>query len=294
MSLTRHAHDAGLSLDKGSLLFVSLSVDLSSEQKSWGEVRLHDIGVQSEKIYSEAFCFLFWSRSSVIESWREKKEKKSNGQRWKGTDRNEGTVTAYLGSLSLGEGDGGLGSLSDDEHVRESGGEGLAEDVGDVDNVEPTEVSLLVGDHSGSSHVSSAGDHDNVSGLELDVVDDRVLLKVELDGVVHSDDRVRVSDRSSVVGDNVGDSLGAELDLSDLAELVRSLLGRDSVDGESALDVVEDSEVLSRLLDRHGVHESKGEGVIGSDLTEQSSKMWVSIMNDDEKGTRLGSPFRRP
>lgn len=98
------------------------------------------------------------------------------------------------------------------------------------------------------------------------MINDSVLLEVELDGVVDSDDWVGVSNGSSVVGNDVRNSLGAELDLSDLAELVGSLLLRDSVDGESSLDVVEDSEVLSRLLDGDGVHESEGEGVVGSDL----------------------------
>lgn len=104
------------------------------------------------------------------------------------------------------------------------------------------------------------------------MVDDGVLLKVELDRVVNSDDGVGVSDGPSVVSDDVGDSLRAELDLSDLAELVRSLLLRDSVDGEATLDVVKDSEVLSRLLDGDGVHEPEREGVVGSDLTMRKEK----------------------
>lgn len=38
------------------------------------------------------------------------------------------------------------------------------------------------------------------------------------------------------------------------------------MDGEAALDIVEDAEVLARLLDRHDVHEAEGEGVVGADL----------------------------
>jgi hypothetical protein len=115
------------------------------------------------------------------------------------------------------------------------------------------------------------GDHNDVSGLELDVVDDLVLLKIELDGIVDLDDGVGVSDGSSVVGNDVGDALRAELDLSDLAELVGSLLLGDSVDGESTLDVVKDSEVLSRLLDGNNVHEPERVSVVGSDLSKRES-----------------------
>jgi hypothetical protein len=122
-----------------------------------------------------------------------------------------------------------------------------------VDNVETSEVSLLVDNDTRSTHVTTTSNHDNVSGLELDVVDDFVLDKVKLDSVVDLDGRVGVSDGSAVVGDNVRDTLGAELVTTDLAELEGSLLGGDSVDGESSLDIVEESEVLSGSLDRDNV-----------------------------------------
>lgn len=85
------------------------------------------------------------------------------------------------------------------------------------------------------------------------MVNNLVLDKVKLDSVVDLDGRVGVSDGSSVVGNEVGDTLGAELVLSDLEELEGGFLGGDSVDGESTLDVVEESEVLARLFDRDDV-----------------------------------------
>lgn len=63
------------------------------------------------------------------------------------------------------------------------------------------------------------------------------------------DGRVGVTDGASVVGDNEGNALGAELHLLDLKELVGGLLSGDAVDGEAALDVVKETEVLSGLLD---------------------------------------------
>lgn len=56
------------------------------------------------------------------------------------------------------------------------------------------------------------------------------------------------SDSSSIVSDKERNSLGSELDFLDLEELVGSLLSGDSVDGESTFDVVEESEVFTRLL----------------------------------------------
>ena len=50
------------------------------------------------------------------------------------------------------------------------------------------------------------------------------------------------------------------------AELVGSLRGSDPVDGETSLDVVDDPEVLSSLLDLDDIHEAGGELGVGPGL----------------------------
>lgn len=153
-----------------------------------------------------------------------------------------------LDSLALGEGDLGLGALAENEDVADAGSEGAVKDVTDVDNVEAAEVALLVDNDTRTAHVAAASDHDNVSGLELEVADDLVLNEVELDRVVDLDSRVGVTDGAAIVGNDVRNTLGAELVTADLEELERSLLGGDAVDGEAALDVVKETEVLARAL----------------------------------------------
>ena len=59
------------------------------------------------------------------------------------------------------------------------------------------------------------------------------------------------------MGDDEGDTLGAELHLLDLEELVGGLLSGDAVDGEAALDVVKETEVLSGLLDGDDVYSKR-------------------------------------
>lgn len=58
----------------------------------------------------------------------------------------------------------------------------------------------------------------------------------------------------------------AELNTLDLAELELSLLSLDAVDGEAALGVVDETEVLAGLLEGDDVHEASGEGAVGADL----------------------------
>jgi len=58
----------------------------------------------------------------------------------------------------------------------------------------------------------------------------------------------------------------AKLHALDPAELVLRLLGLDAVDGETALGVVDETEVLAGLLEGDDVHESSGVGGVGADL----------------------------
>ena len=122
-----------------------------------------------------------------------------------------------------------------------------------MNDVKATNVLLTVDDDTSTTHVTAAGDHDNVASVELDEVNDLARLNVELDSVVNLDQGVGVTDGAAIVGDDVWDTLGAEAGLLDLEELVGGLLGGDAVDGEAALDVVEETEVLARLLDRDDI-----------------------------------------
>jgi hypothetical protein len=62
------------------------------------------------------------------------------------------------------------------------------------------------------------------------------------------------------------DAALAKLNTLDLAELVLGLLVLDTVDGEASLGVVDEAEVLARLLDGDDVHETSGVGHVGAYL----------------------------
>lgn len=62
------------------------------------------------------------------------------------------------------------------------------------------------------------------------------------------------------------DTTLAKLHTLDLAELVLSLLASDTVDGETTLGVVDETEVLASLLDADDVHETCRVCGVGADL----------------------------
>ena len=122
-----------------------------------------------------------------------------------------------------------------------------------VNNIETTDVLLAVNNDSRTTHVTTAGDHDDVASIKLDKVGELALLNVEANGVVDLDQGVGVTDGAAVVSDDVGDTLVANRDLADLEELVGSLLSGNTVDRETALDVVEETEVLAGLVDGNDI-----------------------------------------
>ena len=122
-----------------------------------------------------------------------------------------------------------------------------------MNDIEASDVLLTVYDDTGTTHVASTGDDDDVAGVELHVVGDLAGLELVLDGVVDLDEGVGVADGAAVVGDDEWNALGTNTGLLHLEKLVGSLLSGDAVDGETTLDVVEETEVLARLLDRNDI-----------------------------------------
>jgi len=112
---------------------------------------------------------------------------------------------------------------------------------------------LTVYDDACTTHVTTAGDHNQISGVEFYNASDLTLCEVEPDGVVDFDNRIGVTNCTSVVSDNVGNALVAKSDLLHLKKLVCSLLRGDPVDNKAALYIVKEAEVLGRLLDGENI-----------------------------------------
>lgn len=89
-----------------------------------------------------------------------------------------------------------------------------------MDNIESTSVPLTVSNNTSTSHVTSTSDHNNIASIEFYKVDNLILFKIELDGVIDTDMGVGVADGSAVMSDDVGYTFSTKSDLSDFQELV--------------------------------------------------------------------------
>ena len=177
-----------------------------------------------------------------------------------------------LDTLTLGKRDPGLGTLTDGEDVGDTSSEDTVESILDVDDFEATNVTFTVNELTNTTNVTTTSNHDNVTDIELDEIFDLTSFEVEADGVVGLDQRIRVTDSTAIVGGDVRDTLGTNHDLSNLAELVLGFFVSDTVDGETTLDVVDETEVFTSLFNADNIHETSGEGGVGTDLTVNLDK----------------------
>lgn len=81
-----------------------------------------------------------------------------------------------------------------------------------------------------------------------------------------------LNSRSRIVRNQEWDSALAELNTLDFAQLVFGLFGGDAVDGETALGIVNETEVLAGLFNTDHVHETGGVGNVGADLAVDLDK----------------------
>jgi len=75
---------------------------------------------------------------------------------------------------------------------------------------------------------------------------------------------MRVTDGSTVVGDDVRNLVLSKFLLGDFAELEAGLLGVNAMSLEATLDVVKDTEVLASFVDGNNILETKREAVVSS------------------------------
>ena len=107
-----------------------------------------------------------------------------------------------------------------------------------MDDIEAPNMLLAMNNHTSTAHVTATSDHNDVASIEGDKVSNFALLEVELHSVVDLDGRIGITDRASVMGDDVGDTLGAEGHFANFEKFVGSFLRGDAMNSESALHIV--------------------------------------------------------
>lgn len=192
-------------------------------------------------------------------------------------------------TISFGKSDEGL-LVSDQENVGFPGWEGLSVGVLKVHNTDATEVSLDVDDLGDSADVVASSDVGKVSGLVGDPFDDLVLFEIVPDGVSLVDFGVGEPNGPCVVGDDVGDLVGTNSLFGHLQQLELGFSVFYLDEGESSLDVVEDSVVLVGFCDGEGIHDADGELDRSPDFIINSDSSLL-VLDDDVGFARSEAEF---
>eukprot|EP00298_Acanthocystis_sp_HF-20_P004774 c15083_g1_i1.p2 GENE.c15083_g1_i1~~c15083_g1_i1.p2 ORF type:complete len:206 (-),score=-51.06 c15083_g1_i1:39-656(-) len=128
-------------------------------------------------------------------------------------------------------------------------------------------MSVSASNHTHTTDVIATGNHGNIASFELDELCDLASLEVNLDGVVDLDVGVGVADGATVMGHNVWHTTETELLSLDTAELELGLEAfTNAVEGEAALGVEQQTEVLLCLFHANNVHEASRVVGVSADL----------------------------
>jgi hypothetical protein len=98
----------------------------------------------------------------------------------------------HLDTLALRQTDPWL-VLSNDKHIAFSSGKRILNRIFDVDDVEASIMTFTMRDDTHATHITSARDHGNGSGVELDEIGDLARSQIDLDSVIDFDERIWVS-----------------------------------------------------------------------------------------------------
>ena len=183
-----------------------------------------------------------------------------------------------------------------------------------MNNFETSIVSLTMSDNTNTTHIATTSHHCDNTSIKLDGVRDLPGRQVDFDGIVDLDCRIWVSDsiipsvlchfisnqtliqrlidtsqnlRASIVRDQEWDATLSNLHSLDLAQLVFGFALVNSVDGESALDIVHKTEMLAGLIDRDDVHVTRWVCVVCSNLAVDFDQSLHQNLGDFSAGQSI-------
>lgn len=96
----------------------------------------------------------------------------------------------------------------------------MAARILNVNNVKGSWMTLTVHDGTNTTQIPSASNHAQVSRFKLDEVHDCACSNVKLDGVIHFNQGVRVTDSTAIMSSKERDAFRSNLNTTDFAELV--------------------------------------------------------------------------
>merc|ERR1719221_1160675 len=158
-------------------------------------------------------------------------------------------------------------SLSDYHNVDQSCCKLVAFSVLQMSNFEASGMLLTVVQDTNSPNIVSTGNHAHVTVFELDEVLNLACFDIQADAIIDFRLWVWESNSATIMRNDVVHTLGSLFDVFHAAQFVSRLFLADLVHDEPTLSIVQETEMLLRLIQRNHVHESGWVGMIGLDFS---------------------------
>ena len=157
-------------------------------------------------------------------------------------------------------------AFANNENVGEPSGKAVAIDIFHMNYIRRTRMSLPVGDHTNSSQVSTSSHHAQDTSVKLDEISNLASLQINLNGVIHLDEGIRVAGSASTMGHQMKDSFCPHKDPSHFTQLVLGLLRCNTMNSKATLGVIDQTKILSRLSNADDVHKTSEVGYNSVDI----------------------------
>ena len=158
-----------------------------------------------------------------------------------------------LDTLALWKRDQWLFSTNNKD-VSDTSSKSSVKDILDMDDFKTTLMLFTMSNDTNTTHVITTSDIANISRVKLDKFSDFTSFQINLDGVVDLDQWVWVTDGTTIVSNGIWDSLGTELDLFHLGKLVLGFFFSDAMDGETTLDIIDETKVFTSLFNGDDIY----------------------------------------
>ena len=130
-----------------------------------------------------------------------------------------------LDTLVLGDGDQRRVTLTNNKNVGDASSKSVTDGILQVNDFSGTRMLFTALNDTNATQIASASNHSQITIVKLDKVNNLVGVDVNLDGIIDLNQRIRVTNCATIVGDNEWNTLLTNLDLLDFAQFELGLIG---------------------------------------------------------------------
>ncbi|KAG1239619.1 hypothetical protein G6F68_018459 [Rhizopus microsporus] len=118
----------------------------------------------------------------------------------------------------------------------------------DVNNFETTNMTFTMNQLTNTTNVTTTSNHNNITHIKLDKIFNLASFNIETNGIIRLDQRIRITNGTTVMSSNVRNTLRTNQYLLDLAQFVLGLFVGNTMNSKATFNVIDETEVFTSLF----------------------------------------------